>query len=414
LKKVITDYFSVSSLQVVNYIFPLITLPYITRLFGPNNFGVINFAASIIFYLNLIVQYGFDLSATRSIAHNRENLSIVNEIFINVIVVKFFLFIVSTIIFFVLLLSVVQINTNFILFLFTYISLIANVIFPAWFLQGMEHLVELSIFNFFIKLIFTILVFIVLTDRSDFIYYPLILSVSQIFVAFISFVWVVRKFNLHFFYPSIKDIFKHLREGLTIFISALVTNVYTQVNIILIGFLSSQNDLGIFVAAQKIILIILAIIIYPLEKIFYPKIAHMFIYSPKEVMFTVKRLLLYVILTMSAVALSIYFFSGIIISVLYGSRYLEAIRILKLLTPCLVLSATNSVLTVQILLHIHKDKYYLFLTVFGALLSIVLNYYFISLFNITGAALTWAIVEFLICVITIYIIYKSGIRLFSI
>ena len=87
-KRIIDNILSLFSLQGLNYILPIISFPYLTRVLGPENFGLIAFAGAFIGYFQILTDYGFNLSATREISINRENQKKISKIFSTVMITK--------------------------------------------------------------------------------------------------------------------------------------------------------------------------------------------------------------------------------------------------------------------------------------------------------------------------------------
>src|ERR1700744_3370330 len=107
-KNLSKSFFSLSLVQIANNILPLISVPYVSRIIGPDKFGLINFAASFIAYFVLFIGFGFELSATRRIAQDPDNKEHRSVVFSEVLYAQFILFIISVLIFIVLLFTVPQ------------------------------------------------------------------------------------------------------------------------------------------------------------------------------------------------------------------------------------------------------------------------------------------------------------------
>ncbi len=118
---VVKNFFSLSIIQSVNYILPLITTPYIARVIGLEKYGVIAFALALCQYFVVFTSYGFNLTATRNISKNRSNTHELSLIFSRVMYTKVFLFSISLPVFIVIVVLVPTFRSNWILYIFSFI-----------------------------------------------------------------------------------------------------------------------------------------------------------------------------------------------------------------------------------------------------------------------------------------------------
>ena len=66
--KVLKNGIWLTILQLVNTVIPVITIPYVTRILGTNEYGIFSIALNWILYLQVLVEYGFGLSGSRKVA----------------------------------------------------------------------------------------------------------------------------------------------------------------------------------------------------------------------------------------------------------------------------------------------------------------------------------------------------------
>ena len=179
-RKILNNFFSLTALQLSNYIIPLMTLPYLTRVLGREKYGLTAFAQAFIQYFILITDFGFNLSATREIAINRESDEKVSRIFSSVITIKIFLLILSFFTLIIIIFNVPKFSADSDLYYLTFLSVIGSTLFPQWFYQGIEKMKFIAIFSVSAKAFFTLGIFIFIKEPGDYLWLPILNSLGFI------------------------------------------------------------------------------------------------------------------------------------------------------------------------------------------------------------------------------------------
>ena len=104
--RLIENFFSLSALNIINYLFSLILIPYLTIVLGVKNYGLYAFAFAIINYFVLFVNYGFDFSATKQVAIIRDDKNGLDRLFSTVMTVRIMLPLISVLILYILVISI--------------------------------------------------------------------------------------------------------------------------------------------------------------------------------------------------------------------------------------------------------------------------------------------------------------------
>lgn len=401
------NFLALSVLQVTNYIFPLITVPYISRIFGPDIYGLLNFATSILAYFGLLVNYGFDLSASRDIAQNRDDKHKVNEIFNNVLFSKLLLYAVATIIFLIVLFSIDKIYSNKTLYLILFFGSIFNVFFPTWFFQGMEKLNITAIFNFIVRFIFTVLIFLLIKTKEDFLLYPITTIFGQVIVSIMAMYLITKQFGVNLRIPQLNVIFVTIKESWRIFATTVLINLYTTTNFILLGFLAGNYEVGIYSAAYKVVIIVMSILSAPLGQALYPNIGYYFSISYKEGINKIYKAIKYVVPITLIPSVISFLFPQVFITVLFGEKFDDAIHTLKILSFIPLIIGLSNIFGIQGLLNLKKDNYVYGITAIGAAIGISLNFLLVPIYKQNGTAISWLLTEIIITILMFFAFVKN-------
>lgn len=271
-KRLLGNFFSLSVLQIFSYVLPLLTLPYLVRILGVETFGLISFATAFIIFFNILVDYGFNLSATREISVHRENKKKTTEIYSSVLTIKFILIILSFIILSFIVFIFEKFNSHIELYFITFISVIGQAFFPIWYFQGMEKMRYITIINISSKVIFTMAIFIFVHKEGDYLLVPLFNGLGVLIGSLYAIYIIKKDFKQDFILQSVKNIKKYFIASSQFFLSRVSAVLYTSANVFVLGLFTNNTIVGYYAIAEKIYQAITGIYA-PLNQVLYPYIA---------------------------------------------------------------------------------------------------------------------------------------------
>ncbi|KAA6332250.1 hypothetical protein EZS27_019222 [termite gut metagenome] len=251
-KPLLLNIFYLSILLLFNYLLPLISFPFLFRVLGVEKYGLVAFSYSFVIFLTIFTDFGYNLSATREIAINREDKEKISKIFSNTIVSKFFLLIISFFIVCILFFTVTQFSSQKSVFFLMFGVVIGNCMFPVWFFQGMEKMKFVTITNIMAKLLSFVPIFIFVRSDSDLLLVPFFYSLGYISAGLISWVILFNQFHIIFTFPKLIAVVQSLKHSSQFFLSRLSVSVFTTCNTLLLGLVCGNVMVGYYSIAEKI------------------------------------------------------------------------------------------------------------------------------------------------------------------
>jgi PST family polysaccharide transporter len=411
--RLLENFISLSTLQVANYILPLITLPYLVRVLGPEKFGLIAFAQAFIGYFNVLTDYGFNLSATRDISINRKDNDKVSEIFSSVIIIKFGLLILSLFIMTLIIFSFDKFRSEWLIYYLTFGMVIGQVLFPVWFFQGMEKMKYITFLNILARIIFTISIFIFVKNASDFLYVPILSSLGSIVAGVLAFWIVFKDFGVKFRMPDFERVKFHLKEGWYIFISTVAISLYTTSNTFILGLFTNNIIVGYYSAAEKIIRAVQGLL-SPVSQTIFPHVSKLMNES-KDAGIKFIRRITYLIGGLSfVISLVIFILANLIVETILGSQYTESIIILRILAFLPFLVGLSNVFGVQTMLTLNYKKAFTNIIVFASGVNIFLAIILVPIYNDIGTSISVLITEMIITISMFLFLESKGIKILGV
>lgn len=407
----IKNIFSLGSIQLMNYLFPLITFPYLVRVLGVEKFGLVNFAAAFIGYFSMIVDYGFNISAVRLVSINRNDKKKVSELILSIYIIKFVLFFISLIIFFAISLAVEKFRNEFFLYVFTFLTVIGNLFLPFWFFQGIEKPKYIALVTFIIRLIGVISIFLLIKNSDDYKLTALINSVQSLLIGLILFFILIYEFKIKIKMPQVSILKEQIKDGGMIFISTCSISLYTISNTFILGLLTSNAIVGYFTAADKIRLAIQNLI-SPITQAMYPHVAKLFDESKSMAKKFVMKALKVVGGFSLLISLLTFLFAEHIIFLVVGKDYQQSIIVLRIISFLPFIIYLSNLFGIQTMLNMKYNKEFTAIISFAAVINLVLSFLLIPYLNEIGSAISVLITE--IMVASLIIIFLSKNKFFKI
>lgn len=395
------NFLSLSLLQILVYVMPLITLPYLTRTLGVANYGLVNFAIALNAYFQVLTDYGFGLSAVREISINREDKKKISNIFSSVMIIKGVLTIISFLILTAIVFSYQKFTQHWPLYLFAFGIVIGTTLSPTWFYQGMERMKYITILSVLTNFIFLVTIFIFIKKPSDYIYVPLLQSLGLITAGIISLHIIRTKFNVKFHIPPFEDIKETFKDSTQFFLSRASVSIYTSSNSFFLGLFAGNSAVGYYSAAEK--LYIAAQGLYsPLVQVTYPYMA-----KTKNKGFH-RKILKYTLILNTLLCIMIIILAPVIVKIIFGAAYMPSVWVLRFLAIALIIVIPSILLGYPYLAVLGQQKYANGSVIVGSLVHLAMLLAVSPFINIYIVAVLVIITESIVLALRIYGIHKHN------
>lgn len=403
--KIMESFFSLSLLNVIKLVLPLITIPYLIRTVGMANYGIYAIVYSMVVYILEISNYGFTYSATRQVAQNRENKKEIDTIFSSVFVSRLLLAAVSAI-FFIILSLFVWNSQYMIMVIFGLGIVVGDILNPVWLFQGMEKMRYMTIVNFVSKLLFTLLVFVFIKKQDHFVFIPLLDSFGYLLAGLLS-LWIAKKeFGIKLSIPKKKDILFQFKDGFYIFMSTIFMNLYRNSNTFVLGLFVSEAAVGMYAGAEKIIKALQSVSV-PISGAFFPHLAESFKdHSTQENIKKLMRLVKPMTVFLVIVCFLGYFFAPLMNRLLLDGSILEPIQLIRIMLPVVLFGCMNYILGIVGLINLDKKNEFFRSVMVSGICGLLFLIGTVHLWGNVSAALSMVLSEVMLTIMCTYYLIK--------
>jgi O-antigen/teichoic acid export membrane protein len=369
--------------QITIMILPFLTAPYISRIIGADGLGTYSYSHAIALYFVYFAMLGLSNYGNREIAKNSDDNKALNKVFSSIYFLQLITSILIGIIYlgYVFLIAKGNRNINIIMFL----HVISAVFDVSWLFFGLQEFKITSIRQIIIKILSFISIFIFVKNKNDLWIYTFIMSLSYFLSAFS--LWIMMFKKVKIIKCDIKDVLKHLKPCLILFIPIIATSVYRVMDKIMIGSFCDMAQVGYYENAEKIILISLGIL-NAFSAVVMPKIANLLSNKRNEeaLELTDKSMKVSMFICF-VVSFGIAAVAKEFIPIFFGEEFYESINICSLLCISVPFITWSTMIRNLYLIPHEEDKIYVKSVIIGAIVNFILNLIFIRKYEALGAVI---------------------------
>lgn len=271
-KTILANFSYLTILQIFTILFPLITYPYLLRVVGLELYGIVIYAQTIVTYISLIINFGFNITGAKEIASNKDNPALLSEIVSSIYLNKFIIWLVCLIVYVGVINIIPFFKQHFIIYFFSFFLTFNELLFPIWFFQGIEKMKYITYINISVRLFFVLAIFIVVRQQADYVYIPLLNAIGALLGGLVASYVVFKREKICFSFMEKAKLIYYFKDSLPLFVSLSSIQIYLNINKLIVGSFLGMSEVAIYDLGEKITTL-MKIPISMISQAVFPKIS---------------------------------------------------------------------------------------------------------------------------------------------
>ena len=398
-------------LQGLNYVMPLFVFPYLISTLGSEGWGKIGFSMSVVQYLMIVVDFGFNLTATKRISIAQDNIEQLQKIIWETLWAKLILLALCFVVVVLLAFGIEEFLGYRSTIMVMFLMVVANTFSFVWLFQGMGKIKIASIVNTAMKIAILPLVFVFVKDSGDYLKAAWIQSTVYVMSSVVLVLLILNNGWIKtFFIPKLAKIKDSFRDAFPIFLTMAASSIYTALFVVGLGFVSDEATVGEYSASEKIMRGVAYLVFIPISQYMFPKIS---VLSEKDVVagrLMVNRVAKYTLLLAGVLSCGLFFGAELIIR-FFGEDYstsLEVFRIMAFIPVFISVGGMFGQLGLVAAGGDRSKKYFQNVYFVAGGVAVVLIFTAIPYFGLQGAAWSLFFTELLVLVGMYYCFRAKG------
>lgn len=392
-------------LSASQFIFPLITYPYISRVLMPEGLGKVTFATSLLTYFSMFAQMGIPTYGVRVCAQVRDDRKALTRTVHELFIINLVMTGAAYLVFAFTLLTVPRLQEDRALYIIMSAMILLNTIGVEWLYRALEEYTFITIRSLVFKIIAVVSMFLLVRLPEDYLIYAALTLVASHISYTLNFVRATRIISIR---PAGGYCFsRHYKPILVFFAMACATTIYTNLDTVMLGFMKTDADVGYYNTAIKIKNVLVSFVA-SLGTVLLPRVSYYAENRLMEEFWSVCRKALNFVLIL-ATPLVMYFiiFAEPSILLLSGNEFLPSVQPMQIIMPTVLFIGITNILGIQIMIPLNHEKMVLFSVAIGALVDIIINAVFIPSYASSGAAIGTLVAEFIVLLVQYWVLRRE-------
>ena len=386
--------------NIAKILFPFITLPYLTRVLGTETYGTVSYVKTVMSYMQILVDFGFVLSATKDIVNSRDNQNKMGYIIGDTLLARVILGVIGLITIIILCFYLPILKESVLYTLLSYFVIFLSIFLMDFLFRGIEKMHIITIRFLLMKTISTLLTFVFIKGDTDILLIPILDIISSSF-AVILVGFEINKLNIKIKFTGLKKAIISIKDSFVFFLSNVASTTFNALSTIIIGIYLSKTDVAYWGVCMQIIGSIQACY-SPISDGIYPEMI-----KTKNINLIKKMIKLFFPVVITG-CIAAYFLSDLGMYILGGVAYLKAAVIFRILIPALFFSFFAILIGWPGLGSIGKNKETTLSTIISCVVYIFSLFLlvFTNQFSLINVAVVRTLADVILFVVRFYYIFK--------
>ena len=392
------------SLSIINMLFPVATAPYISRVLGVENVGIVNFALSYVSYFMLFATLGVGYYGVREIARHKDDKEKISQIFSGIFRINIVSTAIVSTVYFLTIFSIPSLSADWKIFVLAGISLYLVPTTIDWYFQGLENFKVIAYRSLVIKCMAFAGLFIFVQQREDVIPYVILSS----FAILGNNVWnmvYAKKQGLKIKWTNIHASV-HIKPMLVFFVTNVIASIFNMMDTLMLGFMSTYEQVGFFTSPNKILILVITGF-GSLNAVLIPRISfNRQQNNNSENMALLQKTFDITSLFVVPVAIGLCLISSRFVPLFFGSEFMGSILPMQILSFKVIVVMINCFFVFNILMAYGHENKFLIVAALTAVFSFTLNWILIPLYGAVGVSITSVAAESVEIFLNLFLVYK--------